>query len=229
MNLFSSGYDRTELLSQAARARARGRRKKAVSLYRRVLENEPENDVLHKRVAQLLAQSRRMEEALEHYRKAADGLVRRGFQDHAIAVYRESLHFEPRVTWVWTRVATLEAERGYVGDAVETLRSGARCFRSRKERPQAIALLEHAHRLDPGAVDAALDLAHHHARDRRHAYAHAILEDVVPHARGRGLRRLRARQFCLRPTPLALGRWVLSWLSRGGRIVRPVAIAPATS
>ena len=39
MSLFSSGgYNRTELLSQAARARARGRRKKAVSLYLRVLD-----------------------------------------------------------------------------------------------------------------------------------------------------------------------------------------------
>jgi tetratricopeptide (TPR) repeat protein len=228
MSLFSNGYNRTELLSQAARARARGRRKKAIALYLRVLDNEPDNDVLHKRVAQLLAQSRRMDEALEHYRKAADGLVRRGFQDHAIAVYRESLHFEPRVTWVWTRVAALEAARGYVGDAVETLRNGARCFRSRKDRPQAIALLEQAHRLDPGSADAALDLAHHHAKERRHAYAYAILEEVIPHARGKARRRLRARQLYLRPTPLALARWLLAWWSRGQRTARPIAIAPAT-
>ena len=228
MSLFSAGYDRTGLLSQAARARARGRRKKAIALYCRVLDNEPDNDVLHKRVAQLLAQSRRIDDALEHYRKAADGLVRRGFKDHAIAVYRESLHFEPRVTWVWTRVATLEAECGYIGDAVETLRKGARCFRSRKERPQAIALLEQAHQIDPGSADAALDLAHLHAKERRHACAYAVLEEVVPYVRGRALRRVRARQLYLRPTPLSLGRWMRAWFSRGRRVARPVLAAPAT-
>ena len=210
MSLFSPGYDRGDWLSQVSRARARGRRKKAIALYRRVLANEPENDALHKRVAQLLTQSKQIDEALEHYRKAADGLVRRGFQDHAIAVYRESLHFQPRETWVWTRVATLEAERGYGGDAVETLRSGARCFRARKARPQANALLEQAHRIAPHSADAALDLAALRAKERRHAYVCSILEETVPQVQGRARRRLRARQLNLRPTPRALARWMLS-------------------
>lgn len=229
MSLFTTHYDRTELLSQAARARARGRRKRAIVLYRRVLENEPDNEVLHKRVAQLLAQSRRMNEALEHYRKAADELVRRGFEEHAIAVYRESLHFEPRVTWVWSRVAKLEANRGCVVDAVETLRKGARCFRSRKERRRAVTLLEQAHQLDPGSVDAALDLAQQFAKDRRYGRALDVLEEVVPYVRGKDLRRLRARQLYWCPTPGFLCRFLLSWFSRGGEGIRRARAAlPAT-
>ena len=228
MSLFADrGYDRARLLSQAARARARGRRRKAIALYRRVLEVEPHNDVLHKRVAQMLAQARRIDEALGHYRKAADGLINRGFEDHAIAVYRESLHFHPKVTWVWSTVAKLEAQRGRVPDAVETLRDGARCFRSGRARGDALSLLGQAHRLDPGSAAAGLDLSRVLLKLGHRRRALGVLDEVVPHVRGRDLRRIRGRQFNLSPTPAALCRYVGSCFSRGRRdpIARPADAA----
>ena len=50
-------YDRVRLLEAAGRARTRGRRRKAAALYAEVLRVEPENDVLRRRIALLLAQS----------------------------------------------------------------------------------------------------------------------------------------------------------------------------
>jgi hypothetical protein len=54
-------YDRTRILEEAARARARRKRARAIELYRWVLAIEPQNALLHAKLAPLLA------EAGEHF------------------------------------------------------------------------------------------------------------------------------------------------------------------
>ena len=48
-------YDRARILEAAARARARGKRRRAIDLYRQVLFVEPRNGDLHAKLAPLLA------------------------------------------------------------------------------------------------------------------------------------------------------------------------------
>ena len=50
-------FDRSELLEAAARARTRGRPRRAIALYRRVLAREPRSMDLHARLAPLLAET----------------------------------------------------------------------------------------------------------------------------------------------------------------------------
>ena len=68
-------YDRNRLLTDAARARKKGRRAKAIALYREVLAVEPENAEIHRRVAPLLAETKQPEAAWECSQRAADGLA----------------------------------------------------------------------------------------------------------------------------------------------------------
>ena len=60
-------------------------------------------------------------------------------------------------------------------------------------------------------------LKQHHLLEDTDVVIFDVLGDVVPHVCGRELRRIRARQLYLCPTPGFLCRWLLSWFSRGGR------------
>jgi len=70
----SKPYDRNRLLAEAARARTKGKTKKALALLETVLEHEPSNAELHRRAAPLLAGSQRMADAWTSYRIAVASL-----------------------------------------------------------------------------------------------------------------------------------------------------------
>ena len=53
-------YDRSRILDEAAHARAKKRRKKAIALYRRVLAVERHNAELHAKIAPLLSMLNRV-------------------------------------------------------------------------------------------------------------------------------------------------------------------------
>ena len=205
-------YDRQRILTQAARAQRKGRRKKAIALYRRVLEFEPANPDLHRKLAPLLARGRERGAAWASYRLAVQGLVRLGFVDRAIGVYREAAGYLPREEEVWLGLADLEVKRGRRTDAVQTLLSGRRYFRSRADRPRAVRLLVRARELDPACFEAGFDLAGLLARSGQRARSLRLLEQLAARASGRDLRRVRARQLCLSPTPRSAWRWLGAWL-----------------
>ncbi|MEN8181070.1 MAG: tetratricopeptide repeat protein, partial [Myxococcota bacterium] len=98
-------YDRTRILAEAAQARKRGRHRKALGLYRQVLEVEPTNANLHRKVAPLLARGKETEQAWESYRQAAQVLQRQGFSEQAIGLYREASRTLPTQVEVWQALA----------------------------------------------------------------------------------------------------------------------------
>jgi predicted Zn-dependent protease len=73
-------YDRSRLLKDAARARKKGKRHKAIALYRELLAVEPENPDLHRRIAPLPAETKQSAKAWASYRRASDRLVSQGFR-----------------------------------------------------------------------------------------------------------------------------------------------------
>ena len=141
------------------RAQRKGKLRKAAALYREVLAVEPGNVDIERKLAPLLARTGQRDEAWTSYRRAVEGLARHGFVDRAIGVYREAAQHLPRQGELWLALAELELKRGRRADAVEALSRGARGLRARKERPQAIRLLERAHELDPAAFEVSFELA----------------------------------------------------------------------
>jgi tetratricopeptide (TPR) repeat protein len=202
-------YDRGELLAAAGRARARGRRKKASALYLEVLRVEPENDVLRKRIALLLAQSRQLEQAAEHYRIAAQNLTRKGFAAQASGIYQEALTFMPREASFWLDLAQVKAAAGSDADAVSTLRKGRVNFRGRRRRADAVRLLARAHDIDPGNLDVGLDLARQLRKQRDRAGAIRVLDGLAERATSRDRRRILAAQLRAAPTAAHLWRWLV--------------------
>lgn len=212
-------YDRLRILGDAARAQRKGRRKKAIALYRQVLEFEPENPDLHRKIAPLLARTRRHPEAWASYRQAAAGLIRLGFLDRAIGVYREAAGHMPRQEEVWLELAELETRRGRRADALQMLLAGRRQLRSRADRPRAIRLLLRARELDPSCFEASFDLAGLLAKVGHRARSLVLLNSLAVRASGTELRRVRARQLFRSPGPRTAWRWLVS--IAGGSGARP--------
>jgi tetratricopeptide (TPR) repeat protein len=201
-------YDRSRLLNQAARARGRGDLKKAVGLYRRVLAVEPRNAELHRKMAPLLARTRKPDEALKSYQAAAGELIRGGFIEQAIGVYREALQQLPPQRELFVALSDLELERGRKPDAIDSLLEGRKKFPRRRDRSDAIVLLRRVRKLDPRHLDATLDLAALMAKNGQRNHALRLLDEQAAGRRGRDLRRVRARSFRLAPN-IGMGlRWM---------------------
>ena len=137
-------YDRQRLLEAAGRARARNKRRKAISLYRWILAVERNNADLHAKLAPLLAETGQEFDAWNSFRSAAQAALREGRDDKALAVYREASQHLPREIQVWTALARLLGKRGEEQEAAETLLEGSRQLRTPYLRPQAIHLLRRA-------------------------------------------------------------------------------------
>ena len=206
-------HDRSRLLSDAARAQRQGRPKKAVALYREILAVEPGDFDIHRRLAPVLARTRQREEAWASYRRAADGLVKQGFVERAIGVYREAAGLIPRECGVWLAIAELEVQRGRRPDALAALAAGRKHLRSRAERRDAIRLLERLRQLDPSALEAGLDLAGLLAKTGQRRRARELLAALARGTRGPELRRVRARELRLSPGPGGVWRWLIALAS----------------
>lgn len=201
-------YDRKRTLEKASRAQQRGKRKKAIELYRKVLADEPENIELHRRLAPLLAKTRKREEALHHFGQAVQGLAKRGFPDKAVGLCREAVTFYPTEVVIWEAISDLQLERKRRVEALNALLEGRAKMRGRRLRGNAIRLLKRACVISPDEVDPQIDLARLLARSRQRAEARRILDRLAATTRGRDRRRALGARLCISPTPIGLLRWV---------------------
>ena len=207
-------YDRSRSLSEAARARSRGNATKAIARYREVLEHEPLNIDVHRRLAPLLAGTRQADDAWDSYRIAVAHLVRKGFLDQAIGVLREAAGCLGKQRAVWEELAAVEQERGRPIDAHAALLEGRHRFRSHQDGPDAIQLLLRARKLAPEDFETNFDLAGLLVRSGAGGPAAHILFQLAERSSGRPLRRVRRLQFRLAPSADALWGWIRAWFGR---------------
>lgn len=210
----SKPYDRNRLLAEAARARTKGKPKKVLALLETVLEHEPSNADLHRRIAPLRAGASRMADSWSSYRIAVASLVKAGFVDQAVGVLREAATNLGRERAVWEQLAEAEEQRGRPIDAHKALLEGRALFRSRRDRPEAIRLLLRARKLAPSHFEANFDLAGLLGSTGAREPASRILIELAARARGAELRRTRRRQLILSPTPGAFWRFLRSLAGR---------------
>ena len=201
-------YDRKWLLAEAEKARIRGRRKRAISFYRRILAAEPHEPNLHARVAPLLAATGKHFDAWRSYRQAAKAHLRNQSVDEALALYREAAKLLPMQIEAWQWVAKLELKRERSEAAIAALLEGRKKFRSRRRRPEAIALLREARSIAAWRVDIALDLARLLRRSRQSHEAIWILGQLAETASGRDLRLLRGALWRIEPSLKHSWNWL---------------------
>jgi thioredoxin-like negative regulator of GroEL len=210
--------DRQSALEQAARERSRGRRRRAIAIYRALLATERSNADLHAKLAPLLAETGQSFDSWQSYRQVANAALRDGREDRALGVYREASQLLPREIEAWQGVARLLCKRGEEREAVEALVEGSRQFRSPHLRPQAIHLLRRARSIDPWNPVVVLELAEHLARADQAEEARLLLGELSQRSDGKALRHVRWAELC---TDWSVGR-ALAWLRSWRRAPAPV-------
>lgn len=204
----SAAFDRTEVLAAADRARVRGRRRKAVALYRKVLAVVPEDLTVHGKLAPLLAAGGEREAALASYRKAATGHERSGFADRALSVLGQAVDHFPEEERLWDEMSRLHLARGRRAEAVAALTRGGAGFLARRRLVEAERMLGRATQLEPWHPQATLLLARVLARAGRRDEALRLLDALAALTGGRVRAAARRLAFRLAPTPVRLWRWI---------------------
>jgi tetratricopeptide (TPR) repeat protein len=207
---------RAETVAAADAARARGRVKRAVALYREALAAEPDDPTVNARIAPLLARVGDVEGGATAYRRAAEAHVRAGFVDRAAAVNAAASTTFPLDAGFRLEAARLNLLRGRRQDAVNGLVDGGRALHRARRWDAATSLLRRALELEPLHVEGTLALAPVLAATGGAAEARALLGRIEGRARGRDLARVRWALLRLRPTPAALWRWLRAVVARRG-------------
>ena len=120
---------RTDLLSKASKAQARGKPRKAIAAYRALLEDNPDDPVVQGKLARLLAQNHEPDAAWATYRAAASGYEEQGFRDKAIGVMQSAADEVPHIPEVWLELSRLHLAREQPADALDALLDGQRHLR----------------------------------------------------------------------------------------------------
>lgn len=217
-------YDRSRLLRKAAGARKKGRRKKAIELYRKVLAVEPDDARVHRKIAPLLAETKQREEAWQSYQRAAELLRDRGFVDQAIGVLRDAARYLANEPDLWRTLSRIELERHRPADAVSALLQGAGRLHPRRQRNSALSLLLAARRIAPDAFEPNLALGRQLVRCGVRDRGVDLLAQLAERSVGAQQRAARALLFRISPTPAAAWRWLLTLRSAegsAGRFLEP--------
>lgn len=197
-----------ERIAEAHRARNRGRDRRAIAIYRRILIEDPHNTDVALRAAPMLARRGQGFEAWRIYRAAARDFAREKQWGECLSVYREACRFIPWEFEAWRLCAELQIKLGREDAALETLVDGRSQFRDPGTRAQAIALLTRARAIEPWEPDISLDLARLYARTDQIETALELLSCLALRTRGRMLRRVRALQWRITLAP----RFAFLWL-----------------
>ena len=192
--------------------RVRVERGRAIELYRWVLSVEPQNTVLHAKLAPLLAEAGESFDAWVSFRTAARACLREGLADKALAIYQEAALYVPQEHQAWQAVAQLQRKSGRNREALETLLEGSRRFRTRWLRPYAIYLLRRAREIDPWDFESVLELAGLLSASGQRHEARLLLDELTERAAGHRLRDVRAAQLRLDPGLRSAWSWLRALL-----------------
>jgi tetratricopeptide (TPR) repeat protein len=197
-----------QLLTEAHRARNRGRERAAIRLYRRILVENPSNLEVAIRVAPMLAYAGETFEAWQLYRRVALEYVRKKKYTECLAVYREACRFVPSEFEAWRLCAELQLKMNRTDGAFETLVDGRMNFGGPHTRAQAIALLTRAREIEPWDDHLLLDLAKLYTANDQADLALELLSTLSCRVGGPMLRRVRLLQFRLTLSSRYLYLWV---------------------
>lgn len=201
-------YDRSQTLEAAEKARAKGKKSKAISEYRKILAHEPNDAAIHGKLAPLLADTSQLDDAWKSFGVAAKAQVDKGFVDRGIAIYHQAAMYFPRRVDLWGTMAKLHADRGRKADAIKVLLEGQSHFHRKKDEwPNAIKLLRQALKIDEHNVAGTIALASLLKRSGQSAEAVMLIDTLLPKIGGKGKKLLLGARFKVKPGFSSFWRW----------------------
>jgi predicted Zn-dependent protease len=202
-------YDRSSTYEAAEKARSRGRVRKAIAEYQKILAVDPSDPQVNARLAPLLVKVKRHGEAATAFETSAAAFIEKGFSDKALAVYVHAADHFPLDDRLWLRISELAVARGRKADGVKALQKGAaQLVRRRTHLARGIVLLERAMQLEPAHPEVTIGLARALRRDGRKREGLAQLDALAAQLAGPARKRVLLARFWLSPNPAALWRWL---------------------
>jgi Tfp pilus assembly protein PilF len=201
-------FDRTEAVIAADKARAKGRKKQAIVLYRKVLAARPDDPTVHGKLAPLLAATGERVQALASFQAAISAHLAAGFTDRALAVLAQATDAYPDEEPLWDEIARLQVARGRRADAVAALSRGGARLVDLKAHAAAERVLRRAGQLEPWHAETTLALARALAGCGRRGDAVRLLDGLA--VRTHGPQSAAARRLAVRlaPSPRTFWRWL---------------------
>lgn len=144
MGLFRAvpAYDRREILREAERHRSRGRIRKAIRDYEKVLAIDPNDVEVHGKVAPLYIRTGRKDKAKASLRRVIVWYEKQGFVDKAIGMLRVALKIDRRDLGARLHLADLYVGKALTASALKLLERARRTFRGKRYLEEALAVEE---------------------------------------------------------------------------------------
>jgi len=169
MMLFGSknSYDRSQVLRQAETFRIRGRIKRAIREYEKVLEVDPQDLDVHTKIAPLYIRAHRRDDAKSSLRRVIASYEKQGFVDKTIAMLRLALTLDRQDLGLHLRLSDHYLDKGLKGDALRLLEGARRTFRRKRFLGEAIAVEEKILGFAPDNFRAQVSIVRHLRRAGR--------------------------------------------------------------
>jgi tetratricopeptide (TPR) repeat protein len=195
---------RLELIHQAEEWVRRGRPKRALALYLKVLKANADDTRILNRAGDLCARLSRNSEAVSFYRRAALLFSQQGFHDKAIALCKMIIRLDPTLIEVMETLAKLQAGQGLVHEAVSQYEAVGEYYRQHHQPVRAIEAQQAIVELQPNDPSRRLELANLYQQNGR-------LQDALAQYRGISAvlishgRAEEARQVCVKALAIDAG------------------------
>lgn len=199
---------RSDHLATAGKARAKGNKKKAIALYQKMLEENPDAHEIHQKLAPLLAETKQFAASWASFKMVAEHYEGINHPDKAISMYSQATRFIPKECNAWDKFAALQHKKGHKAEALKTLLAGRENFKGRKYRHEAIRLLQKAWKLKPWDFQLSVDLARLLVKAKAKEKALTLLRGLAERQREKNLRLVRGMIFRTSPTPVTLWHWL---------------------
>jgi len=148
----TASYDREEILRTAEEFRSRGRIRKAISEYEKILSVDRRDIDIHMKIAPLYIRVRRKDHAKDSLRQVIIWYEKRGFLEKAIATLRLALTVDRRNLNVYLHLAELYLSKDHFRNARNVLLEARKVFHGKWYPPPKVSSLQHVeyHRMRQG-------------------------------------------------------------------------------
>ena len=120
--------------------------------YYRIAEEDPDDNRVHLRIAEVLMKMGEKEKAIEEYLYAAESYEASNLSQISAAIYKQVLQIAPEQVNVYQNLIDIHLKEGFLGDAIATYERLAEYYYNQGKQDEAIKTLENMVAIDPDSV-----------------------------------------------------------------------------
>jgi pilus assembly protein FimV len=159
-------FDKNTVMREAQKFAAKGLFDKAIAEWKKLLKESPNDANIFNTIGDLCMKKDAKAEACDSYKKAADSLAADGFTSKAIALYKKVLNIDPKRIEVHLALGDLNAEKGLIGNALESYKIVADHYLHHKETVKALGIYQKMADLNATNISFRIKLGDMYAKEK---------------------------------------------------------------